>query len=228
LSTKSSQQPDAVKELHPGTPMRKCETVITLSAYGSQQPFGGSEIQTSMNGTFSSGGGPSDKAKVTKNKILSTSSSTLNCLLHSTSRNKLFSSWKLSSGESNSSRSDYPDQFVASINPNSSGKVRSSGASANDSADMQQIFKSQLSISESGGGVPITPMNRLRRNVSINNNFYTGGTNSAYSRSSSVASFGWRDAEDFEILCRLCLCNVKNEETVEISACSCRYCTDVS
>lgn len=238
LSPKSSGQDGmvSVPELYvprPCATMRKCETVITLSTYsgnGSQQHFSnggvgsgsccGGETQTSISGT-------SEKAKVMKNKLLSTSSSTLNCLLHSSSRSKLFSGWKLSSGESS-----HPE-FVASNPSPATLKLRGS------SNDMTDVFKSQLSIPESGGvgTLPMTPTNRLRRNVSINNTFYAGGgnggfgtTSSSFSRSSSVASFVWREPDDFsqEILCRLCLCNVKYEETVEIAACSCRYCKDVS
>jgi len=109
----------------------------------------------------------------------------------------------------------------------------------------QQISKSQQQLLlpgnnnyASGGlgaGAPLTPTNRLRRNISITNACFSLSPNSSYSRSSSVASFCWRDkVEDSssvvqpEILCRLCLCNVRMDDTVEILGCSCRYCKDVS
>lgn len=252
-SPKSSVQPDQPAQQHsasrPGGIMRKCETVITLSTlvgngshhHQHHQPnVGGNTCCGAAESHATHGSGTSEKAKVTKNKTLSTSSSTLNCLLHSTSRSKLFSGWKLSnngsSGSSGSSSSDYPE-FAASSISGSGGGVTGPKVcgSINDTTDVQhQILKSQLSIPESssGGVVLLTPLNRLRRNISINNAFYGGGgTNSSYSRSSSVASFGWRDQDENispEIMCRLCLCAVKEEDTVEISACSCRYCKDVS
>lgn len=192
----------------PGVAMRKCETVVTLTSFvGNSRPQ--SSFGSSMQTPVSSTAFQEDNTKLAKSKILSTSSSTINSLLYSTSRSKLFpNSWRFSSKSSSNS----PEHRSAGIRD------------AKGNADKQHISKSQLSIPD----VPLTPLNRLRRNLSSNNAFYTPNT---YSRSSSLASFVWKDLEDLpptEILCRLCLCTVKGADTFEIAACSCRYCKEVS
>lgn len=215
------------------------------------------------------------KVRVMKEKIFSTSSSALNCLLHSSSRTgKLLSGWKLNSasassnGGSNTNVGHISNMFSGSseggnclgvnCQPNkhylgttgisssatvagaSDNNKLGSTASARITGHHHHKSRSQLSISEnsfSSSPAPLTPVNRLRRNVSVNNtsSFCPAGgslsAHSSYSRSSSVASFGWKEKEDpFEqsLLCRLCLCNVPLEDTMEILACSCRYCKDVS
>lgn len=242
---------------------------------------GASQLSSSSALPSSNVGG---KVKVMKEKIFSTSSSALNCLLHSSSRTgKLFSGWKLSSA-SNSSNSG-SNSNIGHISNMLSGSTEGSnclgvncqankhflgtscisttpGASAAASSSTSESNKvgsssstratghhhhphqksrSQLSISENsfcGSPEPLTPVNRLRRNVSVNNtsSFCPTGAgslsaHSSYSRSSSVASFGWKEKEDpFEqvLECRLCLYKVHIDDTMEIHACSCRYCKDVS
>lgn len=224
------------------------------------------------------------KVKVMKEKILSTSSSALNCLLHSSSRTgKLLSGWKLSSASSssnsgsNSNVGHISNMFSGSsegnnclgvncqpnkhfLGPSGISATPAAATSSGSASDNNKVgssastrvaghhlhhqhhkSRSQLSISEnsfSSSPAPLTPVNRLRRNVSVNNTSGsfcpTSGSlsaHSSYSRSSSVASFGWKDKDDpFEqsLECRLCLNNVRLEDTMEIHACSCRYCKDVS
>jgi len=107
--------------------------------------------------------------------------------------------------------------------------------------------KSEISIPEtvcvsfgpSGSDIPLTPVNRLRRahlNVASQpcNNGSSGGGDSGFheqnvSRSSSMSSFQELQCKlEEEMLCVLCLSRVPLEHTVEIMACNCRYCKDVS
>ncbi|ODM93897.1 hypothetical protein Ocin01_12784 [Orchesella cincta] len=279
--------------------IRKCETVLALSNFHgnvssttSQAPSSNPYGRSSATGTCSnnypgsgtqgaaalshlsssstaSNANVGGKVKVMKEKIFSTSSSALNCLLHSSSRTgKLFSGWKLSSANNTSSNSGSnsnighissmysgsSDGNCLGVNcqPNKhflgSSTISSSAGGATDNHRLGSTAtgsvighhhksRSQLSIAENGfsGPAPLTPVNRLRRNVSVNNtsSFCAASgslsAHSSYSRSSSVASFGWKEKEDpFDqsLLCRLCLCSVRLEDTMEIHACSCRYCKD--
>jgi hypothetical protein len=218
--------------------MRKCETVLALSNFSRD-----SSCSTATSPTDSVASGTSGKVRVVKDKILSTSSSTLNCLLHSSaSRSKLFSSWKLSSNNSTSNQfpsSTFPDFYSRDETENNRGSACGSsrchhnGANCGTADASPQISKSQQHLLIPGnnfGPIPLTPTNRLRRNISVNNACFSLSPNSSYSRSSSVASFGWKEDQPVseEVLCRLCLCNVKLDDTVEILGCSCRYCKDVS
>ncbi|CAL8087041.1 unnamed protein product [Orchesella dallaii] len=241
---------------------------------GSTNPGAAMSHLSSSSASTAPNGNVGGKVKVMKEKIFSTSSSALNCLLHSSSRTgKLFSGWKLSSANtssnsgSNSNMGHISSMYSGSSDGNCLGvncpankhflgsstiSTSTGGGAADNHLHHHRLgstttggsvighhhkSRSQLSIGENGfsGPAPLTPVNRLRRNVSVNNtsSFCAASgslsAHSSYSRSSSVASFGWKEKEDpFEqsLLCRLCLCSVRLEDTMEILACSCRYCKD--
>ena len=195
-------------------PIRKCETVLALSTFSTVNGGGPSSAGTSAPG----------RVRLMKDKILSTSSSALNSILHSSNKttSKLLAGWKLSSNSSTSQSNTCVNSTTTTTTNNTPKSLP--GTMAPDTNNSKS--KSQASIFEDRAAVvaPLTPMNRLRRNGSVNN---TRCMNSGYSGYSSVTSVQWKDDME-EILCRLCLCNVKKEDTIEIQACSCRYCNDVS
>jgi len=192
--------------------MRKCETVLALSSFTGSSNTGSSSNSSSPEGGSSSTSTPTSasRVKVVKDRILSTSSSALSTLLQTSNKTttKLFSGWKFSTNNKSSHHH----------------QSRSPAKGGLDAAS-----KSQLSVYEPHGVPPLTPMNRLRRHGSITANTHPFCLLSSNSRHSSLSSVAWvEDPHEHLISCRLCLSDVRTEETVEILTCSCRYCTDVS
>ena len=303
-----------MKDSSCGSILRKCETVLALSSLqgnsssvssGGNGSFStssssadmrsgksvengaGTPAETHLSSSYSSSSPTpsSGRVKVMKDKIFSTSSSTLNSLFHSSSnRTRFFPGWKTSSSSSaataptappSTNNTSYATPVMCPPANNSDSSSVANGISVsplshlchgglmlmtggNSGASIghnEAISRSQLSISEA----PMTPVNRLRRNLSTTSNSNNASQcflhcnlpagncseQQHYSRSSSVASFGsnsnWKEdqfcssassvsssSSTYEIFCRLCLSSYKLDDTCQLSACSCRYCTDVS
>ncbi|CAG7817497.1 unnamed protein product [Allacma fusca] len=205
------------------------------------------------------------RVRMMRDRLYSASSSTLNNLINSSSgrTTKLLSGWKLpkNSTPGNNNGSSSGTSPVGVGGGSSCGKEHHEtdshcmGGSSNGTPGIISPFngffsafksRSQVSVVEgststfgisTSPAMPVTPVNRLRRNFSAVNSAHLLNYNSSNnlqvcgpcSRSSSFNSFrSWREEKSVEVFCRLCLSNFTMEETSQVQACSCRYCKDVS